>query len=266
MIEGITTMPTETLQDSSVSSIAGSGLAASSNDRYLVANPREITGYLRSVIKERVLCAVRAAGKPESFLSQLIAVRDDGMIVFDAPRAPVIVRSLVASACAMVEFTLQDVRIAFEAELARLGDHEGDAAIFLKPPQRIYRFQRRDNYRVTVPARRPVRISLDPADAAVAKLRLADLSCGGASVMLRGALEAFPIGREFDAAQLQVEEDADPFTIAVRIRHAVAVRMAGTIGELRIGVQFVRTPAGFEPAVARLVNEIARDLMRIKQA
>lgn len=261
-------MPTETLQETVSSNFEASSsqFAISSNERYLVGNPREIAGYLQGVIKERVLCSLRAAGKPESFLSHLIAIDDRGQLIFDAPRAPVIVRSLVASGKAAVEFTLSDVRIAFEAEVIRIADHEGDPAVFVKTPANIYRFQRRDNYRVSVPQRRPVRLSLDMAEPALRGLRLADLSCGGASVIVKGALEHFPIGRQFEGVELLLDEEDEPLVLTVRVRHAVAIRLSGAMGDLRIGVQFVRTPAGFEPRVSRLVNEIARDLMRIKQA
>ncbi|CAN5127302.1 hypothetical protein BH09PSE6_BH09PSE6_31000 [soil metagenome] len=251
---------------SQAASATPGSFSTASNERFLVGNPREIAGYLQDVIKERVLCSLRAAGKPESFLSHLISIDERGQLIFDAPRAPVIVRSLVASGRAAIEFTLADVRIAFEAEVIRIADHQGDPAVFVKIPASIYRFQRRDNYRVSVPQRRPVRLSLDLAEPALRGLRLADLSCGGASIILKGALEHFPVGRQFETAELVLEEDDEPLVLTVRVRHAVAIRLSGAMGDLRIGVQFVRTPPGFEPRVSRLVNEIARDLMRIKQA
>jgi c-di-GMP-binding flagellar brake protein YcgR len=259
-------MPTQTLQEPIVSTSIESSPGSALNDRYLVHSPSEIAGYLRGVARDRVMCSVRAAGKPESFLSQLIAIDDRGQLVFDAPRAPVILRSLSSVGRASVEFTLADVRIVFEVDLLRSGDYQGDQVVFLRMPSSIHRFQRRDNYRVSVPGRRPVRLSLDSNEPLLKDLKLADLSCGGASVNLRGTLEHFPIGRQFEAAELVIEEDQEPFRLVLRVRHAVAVRLSGSIGDLRIGVQFVRTPAGFEPAVSRLVNEIARDLMRIKQA
>ena len=110
-----------------------------------------------------------------------------------------------------------------------------------------------------------MRLTLNPEQPGLRNLKLTDLSCGGASVTLSGVLEEYPSGKVFERARLILDEETE-FTIDARVRHASALRMSGLVGELRIGLQFANTPPGFEPAVARLVNEIALDLGRLRQS
>lgn len=235
-----------------------------SDERFRVTDPVEVHAYLREATRARILCSVRAAGRAESYLSRLFAIdATSGALVFDTPRAPVIARVLVPGGIATVELTLHHVRIHFDAPVAQIAPYQDEVSLFLAMPDAIVRLQRRENYRIAVPTRRSVRLTLDPAHPGLRDLKLSDLSCGGASIALAGSLDDYPAGRVFERAHLTLDEERE-FMLDVRVRHASAVRLSGAIGDLRLGVQFINTPAGFEPAVARLVNEIALDLGHLK--
>ncbi len=223
-------------------------------------------GYLREATRSRILCNVRAAGHGESYLSRLFAIDpNSSALVFDTPRAPVIARLLTPGAMVSVELTLHHVRIHFDAPIRQIDNYQNEPSLFVGIPDAIIRLQRRENYRISVPARRSVRLTLNPEQPGLRNLKLTDLSCGGASVTLSGVLEEYPSGKVFERARLILDEETE-FIIDARVRHASALRMSGLVGELRIGLQFANTPPGFEPAVARLVNEIALDLGRLRQS
>ena len=239
---------------------------SSADERFRVNNPVDVMGYLREAARSRILCNVRAAGHGESYLSRLFAIDDNtDALVFDTPRAPVIARLLTPGATVSIELTLHHVRIHFDASIRQIGAYQGEPSLFVAIPDAIVRLQRRENYRISVPARRSVRLTLNPEHPGLRNLKLADLSCGGASITLSGTLDEYPTGKVFEHAQLSLDEDTE-FIVDARVRHASALRMSGLVGELRIGLQFTNTPPGFEPAVARLVNEIALDLSRLRKS
>lgn len=240
-------------------------LAAHHDDRFQITNPIELRAYLRQAAGAHILCSVRGLGRADSYLSRLFAIdASSGNLVFDTPRSPTIARALVPGAYATVELTLSHVRIHFDAPVVAIADYAGEPSLFLAPPEQITRLQRRESYRIAIPARLPIRLTIDPELPHLTALKLDNLSVGGACVTLAGAPSAFPVGKVFDHSRL-VLDDETAFSLGTRIRHATEVRLSGNLGDLRVGLQFVRPPPGFEPTVARLVNTIARDLARIKQ-
>lgn len=238
----------------------------SADERFRINNPVDVMGYLREATRSRILCNVRATGHGESYLSRLFAI--DGStnsLVFDTPRAPVIARLLVPGASVSVELTLHHVRIHFDAMIRQVATYQNEPSLFVALPNAIIRLQRRENFRISVPTRRPVRLTLNADQPGLRNLKLSDLSCGGASVTLAGVLDEYPVGKVFEGVRLILDEETE-YDLDARVRHASALRMSGLVGDLRVGFQFVNTPPGFEPAIARLVNEIALDLSRLRQS
>ena len=240
-------------------------LAAPHDDRFLVTNPIELRAYLRQAAGAHILCSVRGQGRADSYLSRLFAIDpSSGNLVFDTPRSPTIARTLTPGAYATVELTLAHVRIHFDAAVVAIADYAGEPSLFLAPPEQLTRLQRRESFRIAVPARLPIRLTIDPDQPSLSNLKLENLSVGGACVTVVGSPQAFPVGKVFDASRLVLDEET-AFSLSTRIRHATEIRLSGNLGDMRIGLQFLRPPPGFEPTVARLVNTIARDLARIKQ-
>jgi c-di-GMP-binding flagellar brake protein YcgR len=234
-------------------------------DRFKVTNPVEIAAFMREAIEKRVLCSVRGVRSNERYLSRMIAVEPGRALMLDPPQSTSILQQLTEQKMIAVDLTLNHVRIMFEVPLLTVAPFQGDSTLYLVFPAEIFRFQRRESYRVVVPARRPVRLTLDSGNPRLRGLRLHDLSLGGASVILKAEAEHFPMGKVFDGSVLLLDADTS-FAIAARVRHATSMQFSGTLGDLRVGLQFLRTPPSFEPTVARLVNDIARDLSQIKKS
>jgi hypothetical protein len=79
----------------------------------------------------------------------------------------------------------------------------------------------------------------------------------GGSLSVTGARERIGTGRMFEAASLRLP-DGSRWPLSLRVSHVGVVRRHADGGDVRLGVQFVQTRAGFESAVARLVGLIAR--------
>ena len=226
-------------------------------DRFSVEDGAEVIGLLRRSLASRAMCSVRAAGRPETYLSRLRAVADDGKAVLDPPRAPVIERALVAGSMAAIDLRLPECRVSFEARVAHIGQVDGLSLLRLDRPSSLMRVQKRETFRVQVPEHMGLRITFDASDPALESIPLHDLCVQGAAVTVKGARERFWAGKLFNRARLTMP-DGTQWTFAMRVIHAGVIRRQANGEELRVGVQFIHPPAGLESAVAQLVGRIAR--------
>ena len=228
-------------------------------DRFRVDDPAEVLALLRRAASARALCSVRAAGRAETYLSPLLSVAADGAVELDAPRAPLIERLLSTGGLAAVELRLPECRVTFESRTEHVGAAHGRTRIRLARPESVVRLQRRETYRVRVPEDLAMSLTLDAADPALSALRLHDVSTQGGSLTVTGVRERFGAGTVFGGARLVLPDGSD-WSLALRVIHAAVLRRRGDGGDLRIGIQFMQPPAGFETAVAHWVGRIARRL------
>ena len=226
-------------------------------DRFHVEDGAEVLALLRRSAEVRALCSVRAAGRPETYLSPLRALLDDGDPVLDPPRAPVIERALAPGSVAAIDLRLHDWRVSFESRVARIGPSDGTPLLRLERPTALVRIRKRETFRVQVPTGTPVTLTLDASDPALTGVPMHDLCLQGGSLSVAGVRERFGAGKVFEAARLRLP-DATEWPLSLRVVHAAVVRRHADGGDLRLGVQFVQTRPGFETAVAQLVGRIAR--------
>jgi c-di-GMP-binding flagellar brake protein YcgR len=234
-------------------------------DRFRVDDGAEVLALLRQSAAARALCSVRAAGRPESYLSPLRAIGDDGEPVFDAPRAPVIERALSPGSVAAIDLRLQDIRVSFEARVERIGPSDGKPVLRLGRPEWVTRLQRRETFRVRIPTGYGVLLTIDPDVRALTDVPMHDLCLQGGSLTATGVRDRFEAGAQFERARLALPCGGH-WPLSLRIVHAGVVRRIGECVEMRIGVQFMQPPAGFETAVGQLVGGIARDPGRLRRA
>jgi c-di-GMP-binding flagellar brake protein YcgR len=232
-------------------------MEAQDYDRFRVEDDAEVLDLLRRSMASRTMCSVRAAGRPETYLSLLREIADDGEAVFDPPRAPVIERALVAGSVAAIDLRLPECRVSFEARVARIGQVDGRSLLRLERPTSLIRVEKRETFRVRVPEQLALTLTLDASDATLESLPLHDLSVQGAAVTVRGARDRFWAGKVFEGARMTLP-DGSEWAMALRVIHASVMRRLADGGELRVGLQFVHPPAGLESAVAKLVGRIAR--------
>lgn len=235
-------------------------------DRFEVDDLAEMLALLRESVSCRALCSVRASGRPESYLSPLRGIGDEGALMLDAPRVPVIERALAPGATASIDLRLPVTRVRFDAPVAGVeGSGRHGAQLRLSTPQRMLRLQRRDTVRVRVPDSMPVLLTLDPADPSLVAIPMIDLQVIGGSVSVTGVRGRLEAGRVFDRARITLP-DGDERPVSVRIAHAAVLRRSMDGSDMRLGVQFVNPRDGFETAIARAVGTIARAPVRMRQA
>ncbi|MFM1988939.1 MAG: hypothetical protein RJA99_1896 [Pseudomonadota bacterium] len=228
-------------------------------DRIRVEDGAEVLELLRRSAGSRALWSVRASGRPETYLTPLRELSDDGAPVLDPPRAPVIERALVPGSVAAIDLRLPECRVSFESRVSRIGPAGGRPVLRLERPASVLRVQKREAFRVQLPPSLDLRLTLDASDAALVALPLHDLSIHGAAVIAIGARDRFWVGRVFEVASLSLPDGTD-WALSARVVHAGVIRRVASAGELRVGLQFVNAPEGLESAIAGIVARIARGL------
>jgi c-di-GMP-binding flagellar brake protein YcgR len=228
-------------------------------DRHQIVEREDVLECLRRAAAAHVTCTVRASGRPESYISRLRSLDESSAdLCFDAPRAPVIDRAMGPGAMATVEFKLDEIRVSFEAPVRRIAPGNGGVFLHLGIPSTIEQPQRRDSFRVTVPGHLAVRMTIDRGAPLLRELPVENLSIGGASLSATASLEHFEPGRVFEGGELIMPDDR-VYALTLRVRHASARRLVGQVGQLSIGLQFLRRPGGLEQVLAALIDEIARE-------
>jgi c-di-GMP-binding flagellar brake protein YcgR len=222
-----------------------------------IADPQAIRALLRDAAQARSLCSVRPVGRPENYLGRMLGFDEArGTLSLEPPKAPYIERALAPGNEAQVDIKDGERRATFQSAVMSAGG--GQSALVLALPDALVKPRRRESFRITVPPDVTVSLTLQPGGR---EHQLQNLSAQGVMVIVTGSLDTFEPGATFAAATFRFP-DGRTFEVTLRVRHASAVRMAGQVGELRVGMAFVRTPAGFDAAVGHLVDTIARTAPR----
>jgi hypothetical protein len=234
-------------------------------DRVPVDDSAEMLALLRQSAASRTLCSVRAAGRPESYLSPLREVCDDGTAVLDAPRVPVLERALGPGNIASIDLRLKSYRVNFDARVEAIAGGGRHGMLRLSRPSIIMRLQRRETVRVRVPDAMRILLTLDPAEPSLTSIPMHELFVQGGSMSITGVRGRLEAGRLFEQARLTLP-DAGEWPLTVRLAHAAVVRRGIDGSDMRLGIQFVAPSEGLESAVARVVGAIARSPGQARRA
>lgn len=155
---------------------------------------------------------------------------------------------------------LEAVKLQFEVHHMLLVRGPQSSALQASMPLHMYRFQRRNGYRVKPLERSTPTVQfIHPAlpDKKLA-LRVMDVSIGGCALMLPHNVP--PIPGEFLIEQARIDLDADTrFNVGLMVHHASPVHASdGALLGSRLGCEWVRIDGGAQRALQRYIDQIQR--------
>ncbi|MEY2686794.1 MAG: hypothetical protein RL375_992 [Pseudomonadota bacterium] len=207
-------------------------------DRFRVTEAVEVGDLLDQLVARHVPVTL-ATPDGVNYTTQLVSSDHSARrIGFAASNRDMRLRSLVDADEALAVAFLDQVRLQFDLGGLMLVHGAKDSVLQAEWPASMYRFQRRDSYRVRpLDHQKPVAhlIHPDGSHRALA-LRIIDLSLGGLALQLPAEHEAIEPGTRLDP----VEIDLDALTrlnVALRVVH-VSVLDGGTTGT-RLGCEWV---------------------------
>jgi len=202
--------------------------------------PVEILAYLRDLQQHQVLITLTAPGG-HSVNTYVWAIDAQAQqISFDAGKLKAHERALLDADELSAVAYLDSIKLQFELEGLTLVIGSEGAALRAKLPPVLYRFQRRETFRVKpVSGSVPVVRLLHPHTQDKLCLRVLDLSIGGMALQLPPDLP--PIEGECLLRQVQVELARDiRFEVGLRVHHVGPMHPA-TLGT-QLGCAFVNLP------------------------
>lgn len=211
-------------------------------DEFRVSAPREIQSILKQLLDGSVLLNLH--GEDGVVFTTALWTLDGsrGTVGFNAdPADPAMATMLEGDEVTVVGY-LDSVKIQFDVQGLRIVSGQRASVLSCNAPRELYRFQRRDSFRVRPASRTPPTACFIHPDmpGAEMSLRLVDISIGGCGLFLPA--EEPSIGRGTVVPDVRIELDSDTrVEVDMRLKHSTLVS-EGARGA-RLGFEFVR-PGG----------------------
>lgn len=207
-------------------------------DEFRVTSPRDIQAILKQLLDGSVLLNLRGdSGTYTTALWTIDSAR--GTIGFNADPADPAVAPLLRAAETVVVGYLESVKVQFDVDHLTLVTGARASVLSCPLPREVYRFQRRNAFRVrplirAAPMARFAHPDMPEVDVA---LRIVDLSIGGCGLFLPVDLPAMNRGTVIADVRIELEPDSE-LDVTLRLQHSTAVHDGGR--GARLGFEFVR--------------------------
>lgn len=157
-------------------------LTPSDDERFGITSPIEIASELRAALAQRSLLTLRYGMQNECALTALLEVDAAAKtLLLDTCQNPAITRKVLEANPLSLETEVHRIRIRFDCGRATMTMHDGRPALQVPLPTRLVRVQRREAYRIDMPANEVVacRFLHPTVPNREVVLRVADLSVRG---------------------------------------------------------------------------------------
>lgn len=233
--------------------------------RYLTSNPREILAVLRALLDNRALVSAHLVPDGGSFLTAVLEVDDDTLLLDGSPDAVLDARVERTDRLACTT-QLDKIRIQFELSGLRREVEGGKVGFRAALPPQLMRLQRREFFRIQVPLADKVICtvpvpSVDDANATSPRsveLRILDISGGG--LALAAPSERFELEPDtsFPGCTLRLP-DTPPITTRLTVRNVFRIRQRNGTEVLRAGCEFSELSRQATDAIQRYILRIERE-------
>jgi len=238
------------------------------DEQFKVRSRLEIVSILRGLQEQRELVTVYFGDGRDFIVTMVLAVNPEfEEVVLDFGAEQKANARLMEAARLFVVSQLAQIRIQFWGSRADATSFDGLPAFRVRIPAELTRLQRRQYYRVRVPARHAVRCELPPykEHGHRAPVRVINISCGG--LALTDLPEDMPVipGTRLPGCTLSID-DSEPIEATFEIVRKADVPHAHGAASRLIGVQFVEISAGARARIQRYINRIEREQISRSQA
>ena len=228
------------------------------DSRFIVHSRREIGAIFKSVMAERQMVTAQAGHGQALFVTRLLAAdAANGVCVVDAARDPGMNDALMAAHDVVFVSRQDKLRVRWTAArlwLAPLGD---GLALYFPYPDHVFRFQRREFFRVQPTDIEPATCSFVLAGRGYVPVELVDISIGGVGLAgLPSDLELSP-GSRVDVCTL-VLPSIGTIGVSLTVRSVEDIKEPGGGVRRRVGCGFVGLPPRYEVALQRYIMRLER--------
>ena len=244
--------------DASTVSSDGSALSSSENsDQFRLGTTNEIAQLLHQCSKNNIRLSLNA--RTGANLSALLwAIDEDrGILSFRLESDHSQLQPLLVSNEATVVGYLSNIQIQFNLNDLVLVHGASDSVLSAAFPQEIFRFQRRNFYRVRPLLRHsPLAKFRHPMMPDMQlSLRLVDVSMGGCALLVPEDIPAFSPGITLNGAQIYLDTNTH-FTARLRLQYATTID--APTQSLRLGCEWVELSAEIQRDLQIYIDQTQR--------
>jgi c-di-GMP-binding flagellar brake protein YcgR len=226
-----------------------------------VESRREIFALLRGIGEKNQLIRMLVKGESDVCVTSILDVDDTANAVYlDCSIDQEQNQRVLASRQLSFETTLDKVRILFAADHVEAATYEGNPAFKIAIPATLIRLQRREFYRIATPVTNPVRVLIAlPAElGGPTSFPLADISCGGISMLDNKMILGNAVGKEYPDCRIDLP-DVGAVTTALQVRNSLDLTLLNNKTNRRLGCEFIGIPRGGLAAVQRYITKLERE-------
>jgi flagellar brake protein len=208
-------------------------------DEFRVSAPRDIQMLLKQLLDGSVLLNIHA-GDGSVFTTAIWTLDSTrGTIGFNADPADPAMQAVLQSDEAVVVGYLENVKLQFDVQDLVLVNGNRASVISCRAPREMYRFQRRDTFRVRPLARHTPMARFrhpDMPEIDVA-LRVIDISIGGCGLFLPDDVPALNVGTIVSDVMIELDGDTK-LEVNMRLKHISTINPEAR--GVRMGLEFMR--------------------------
>lgn len=214
---------------------------------FRVNAPTEVQALLRTLLQQQTRVTLSSADGASLHCQLSVLDAELGMLGFEPSpgQSPAQMQALLGSDEISAVAYLDQIRLQFELDaLMLVSSAEAGQRPVLRGavPAQLWRFQRRQAFRVRPTKRTPNALLPHPEGEVAQALRILDLSIGGLALLLPAGQAVWPLGSQLQA---RIELDRDTrFAALLSLQH---VQTDPLSGNTQLGLAF----AQIEPAAAR---------------
>lgn len=238
-------------------------MAFEEDDPYSVSQRLDIQGILQGLLHKRTLVRLDIPGHAVSVISTLLDVDvKHGTLILDNAMEDALNTQLLRAPAIRLQGMLDRVMIEFSGPVSP-ALHDGRPAFSMVWPDQLRRMQRREFFRMDVPASNPATCAIEHPSlpSGKASLPLANISAGGAQLIDRAELLAqHAVGTIFDDCTLDLP-GVGPLDVSLRLLRQTRLTQDGDKPLLTIACRFFNLPANREITIQQYVSSLERAVL-----
>jgi c-di-GMP-binding flagellar brake protein YcgR len=235
-------------------------LAGSEYDKYMLRNPTEVLQLLCQLQAHVTQLTVFCNEGQDILRTVLLEVTSDRLIL-DIGADEAINRRVLAADNHYCLGQLERVHIQFLLGQFERIEYQGRPAFRAALPQEVLRLQRREYYRLSTPAARPLKCRLTlPAvngGVKVLEVNVLDISVGGVGIAFPSDELTLEVGQSIPACRIDLPE-IGIIKSALCVRH-LGPYFAGNHTLQRAGCEFVNLPGPQKTLIQRYIIKVERE-------
>lgn len=234
-------------------------------DEFRISTKKEMQTILRDVAEKGTRVLLYYDKDNKFIVTTLLGATEDGIWLETSPNAEANALILQSKEITIVT-QHRGVKVQFSADAVHLAP-PNNTAFYMELPPFIFRIQRRDFFRLSVPLSIPIQcvIPVRPANPEKPELPeiirtvpIVDISGGGVALFCEEDEPDLTPGRSFSNCTINLP-DVGPITVSLTVRNSIEVSMPNDVIKRRVGCQFnnmdLPTSTQLQRYISRLQSE-----------